>query len=170
LLLVQLLHMPYYHLVYLPHILPLLFQTLLCSPVLTVREPIPSPVREPTPDYIKPPSPPPRSDEVLGGAVLKLVTRVKWLEGLLQQRKQRLVLSDSEGDDATLTEQDIDLEVLHTLASTAKAVGHYAAEVPADATMPFNRRRLRKPFTTSASAHVPNIIPAGADIPAAATT
>nr|GFD59350.1 hypothetical protein [Tanacetum cinerariifolium] len=42
--------------------------------------------------------------------------------------------------------------------------------VPADATMPFNRRRLMKPFTTSASAHVPNIIPAGADIPAAATT
>nr|GEY10929.1 JmjC domain-containing protein [Tanacetum cinerariifolium] len=115
--------------------------------------------------------------KVLGGAVLKLVTRVKRLEGLLQQRKQRLVLSDSEGDDATPTEQDIDLEALHTLASmslggdsTDKAADHDAAEVPADATMPFHQRRLRKPFTTSAYAHVLDNIPAGADIPAAATT
>nr|GEX47234.1 ribonuclease H-like domain, reverse transcriptase, RNA-dependent DNA polymerase [Tanacetum cinerariifolium] len=54
--------------------------------------------------------------KVLGGAVLKLVTRVKRLEGLLQQRKQRLVLSDSEGDDATPTEHNINLMSLHTLA------------------------------------------------------
>nr|GEX61636.1 hypothetical protein [Tanacetum cinerariifolium] len=115
--------------------------------------------------------------KVLGGVVLKLVTRVKRLEGLLQQRKRRMVLSNSEGDDATLTEQDIDLEALYTLASmslggdsTDKAAGHDAAEVPADATMPFHRRRLRKPFTTFASAHVPDNIPAGANIPAAATT
>nr|GFC76588.1 hypothetical protein [Tanacetum cinerariifolium] len=82
--------------------------------------------------------------KVLGGAVLKLVTRVKRLEGLLQQRKRRLVLSDSEGEDATLTEQDIDLEALHT--------------------------RLKKPFTSSASAHEPKNIPAGAGLPAAAIT
>nr|GEV05363.1 hypothetical protein [Tanacetum cinerariifolium] len=120
--------------------------------------------------------------KVLGGVVLKLVTQVKRLEGLLQQRKQRLVLSDSEGEDATPTEQDINLEALHTLASTSlggnstdKAAGHDAAEVPADATMPFRststtRRRLKKPFTSSASAHVPKNIPDGVGIPAAATT
>nr|GEW32283.1 hypothetical protein [Tanacetum cinerariifolium] len=89
--------------------------------------------------------------------------------GLLQQRKRRLVLSDFEGDDATSTEQDIDLEALHTLASkslggdsTDKAAGYGAAEVPADATMPFWRRRLMKPFTSFTSAHVPENIPAGA--------
>nr|GFA87482.1 JmjC domain-containing protein [Tanacetum cinerariifolium]GFA88193.1 JmjC domain-containing protein [Tanacetum cinerariifolium] len=43
-------------------------------------------------------------------------------------------------------------------------------EVPANATMPFRRRRLRKVFTSSASAHVPDNIPAGANIPAATTT
>nr|GEZ38902.1 hypothetical protein [Tanacetum cinerariifolium] len=47
--------------------------------------------------------------KVLGGAVLKLVTRVKRLEGLLQKRKRRLVLSDSKGEDATTTEQEFDL-------------------------------------------------------------
>nr|GEX19309.1 putative reverse transcriptase domain-containing protein [Tanacetum cinerariifolium] len=115
--------------------------------------------------------------KVLSGAVLKLVTRLKQFEGLLQQRKQRLVLSNFEGDDATPMEQDIDLEALYTLASMSlggdsidKVAGHDAAEVPTDATMPFRRRRLRKPFTTSAFAHIPDNIPAGADIPAAATT
>nr|GEY92341.1 putative reverse transcriptase domain-containing protein [Tanacetum cinerariifolium] len=120
--------------------------------------------------------------KVLGGAFLKLVTRVKRLEGLLQQRKRRLVLSDSKGEDATPTEQDIDLEALHTLASTSlggdstdKAAGHDVAEVPADATMPFHststtRRRLKKSFTSSTSAHVPDNIPASAGIPAVATT
>nr|GEY50599.1 hypothetical protein [Tanacetum cinerariifolium] len=119
--------------------------------------------------------------KVLGGAVLKLVTRVKRLEGLLQQRKQRLVLSDSEGEEAATKEQDIDLDALHKLASTSlggdstveaaytiyKAsqdahassdAGHAAAEVPDDTTMPFRRtsttrRHLRKPFTSSASEH-----------------
>nr|GEW80394.1 reverse transcriptase domain-containing protein [Tanacetum cinerariifolium] len=86
--------------------------------------------------------------KVLSGAVLKLVTRVKRLEGLLQQRKRKLVLYDSEGEDATLTEQDIDLAALHTLASA----------------------RPRKPFTSSAFAHVSENIPAGASVPAATTT
>nr|GFD49041.1 hypothetical protein [Tanacetum cinerariifolium] len=57
--------------------------------------------------------------KVLGGAVLKLVTRVKRLEGLLQQRKRRLVLSDSEGEEATTKEQDINLDALYKLASTS---------------------------------------------------
>nr|GEZ20892.1 hypothetical protein [Tanacetum cinerariifolium] len=57
--------------------------------------------------------------KVLGGAVLKLVSRVKRLEGLLQQRKRRLVLSDSEGEEAATKEQDIDLDALHRLASTS---------------------------------------------------
>nr|GEZ83680.1 hypothetical protein [Tanacetum cinerariifolium] len=119
--------------------------------------------------------------KVLGGVVLKLVTRVKRMDGLLQQRKQRLVLSDSEGVNATSTEQDIDLVALHTLASTslggdssAPATGHDAAEVPADITMPSRhpsttRRRLKKPFSSSAFAHVSKNIPAGASVPAAAT-
>nr|GFB76414.1 hypothetical protein [Tanacetum cinerariifolium] len=56
-------------------------------------------------------SPPPPSPH--------LVTRVKRLEGLLQQRKRRLVLSDSEGEEATTKEQDINLDSLHKLASTS---------------------------------------------------
>nr|GFD15090.1 hypothetical protein [Tanacetum cinerariifolium] len=54
--------------------------------------------------------------KVLGGAVPKLVIRVKRLEGLLQQQKRKLRLFDSEGEDATPTEKDIDLAALHTLA------------------------------------------------------
>nr|GEW64373.1 aminoacyl-tRNA synthetase, class 1a, anticodon-binding [Tanacetum cinerariifolium] len=95
----------------------------------------------------------------------------------LSLKLDRLVLSDSEGEDTTPPEQDIDLEALYTLARTSlggdssyTSVGHDAPAVPADATMPFRRRRVRKPFTTSASAHVPDNIPAYADIPAAATT
>nr|GEX77149.1 hypothetical protein [Tanacetum cinerariifolium] len=75
--------------------------------------------------------------KVLGGAVLKLVSRVKRLEGLLQQRKRRLVLFDSEGEEAATKEQDIDLNALHRLASTK----YFAVEdtipagdgIPADA-------------------------------------
>nr|GEX66529.1 hypothetical protein [Tanacetum cinerariifolium] len=87
---------------------------------------------------------------VLGGAVLKLVTRVKRLEGLLQQRKRRLVLSDSEGDDAT-KEQEFDLAALHTLASVnlGDDPSATAAGPDVDSTMPVERtsttrRRLRK--------------------------
>nr|GEY43934.1 hypothetical protein [Tanacetum cinerariifolium] len=120
--------------------------------------------------------------KVLGGVVLKLVIRVMWLEGLLQQQKRRLVLSDSEGEDTTPTEQDINLEALHTLArmslggdSSDTPAGHDATEVLVDTSMPFRsssttRRRLRKPFSFSASAHVPKNVPAGAGIFAAATT
>nr|GEV76049.1 putative ribonuclease H-like domain-containing protein [Tanacetum cinerariifolium] len=128
--------------------------------------------------------------KVLDGAVLKLVTRVKWLEGLLQQRKRRLVLFDSEGEEAVTKEQDIDLDALHKLASTSLGgdstveaaytiytasqdahsssdAGHAAAEVPDDTTMPFRRmttmrRHLRKSFTSSASEHFQEIIPAAA--------
>nr|GEW66181.1 retrovirus-related Pol polyprotein from transposon TNT 1-94 [Tanacetum cinerariifolium] len=113
---------------------------------------------------------------VLTALSLKL-DRVKRLEGLLQQRKQRLVLSD----DATPTEHDIDLASLYTLAYTSlgsgsfdQATGPDAAEVPADTTMPFRststmRRRLRKTFTTFASAHVLENILVGASVHAAAT-
>nr|GEW27044.1 aminoacyl-tRNA synthetase, class 1a, anticodon-binding [Tanacetum cinerariifolium] len=88
--------------------------------------------------------------KVLGGAVLKLVTRVKRLEGLLQQRKRRLVLSDSEGDDAT-KEQEFDLAALHTLASVTLGddPSATAAGPDVDSTMPVERtsttrRRLKK--------------------------
>nr|GEY02617.1 retrovirus-related Pol polyprotein from transposon TNT 1-94 [Tanacetum cinerariifolium] len=119
--------------------------------------------------------------KVLGGAVLKLVSRVKRLEGLLQQRKRRLMLSDFEGEEAATKEQDIDLDALHKLASTSlggdttveaahtiyKAsqdahassdAGHDEDEVPDDTTTPFRRtrtkrRRLRKTVTSSAFEH-----------------
>nr|GEV54806.1 retrovirus-related Pol polyprotein from transposon TNT 1-94 [Tanacetum cinerariifolium] len=114
--------------------------------------------------------------KVLGGAVLKLVTRVKRLEGLLQQSKRRLVLSDSEGEDATPTEQDIDLAALHTLASASLGGDSSApaAGPDADTTMPSRststtRMGLRKPVTSSTSAHVSENIPAGASVPAIAT-
>nr|GEZ02206.1 hypothetical protein [Tanacetum cinerariifolium] len=114
---------------------------------------------------------------VLGGVVLKLATRVKLLEGLLQQRKRRLVLSDSEGEDATTTEQEFDLVALHTLASVTLGDDSSALAVGPDAetTMPIHntsttRRHLRKPFTSSASAHVSETIPAGVRVPVAATT
>nr|GEZ40474.1 hypothetical protein [Tanacetum cinerariifolium] len=110
------------------------------------------------------------------------VTRVKRLEGLLQQQKRRMVLSDSEGEYTTPTEKDIDLEALQTLARTSLGgdssdtlAGHDAADVPADTSMPSRspsttRRRLRKPFSSSASAHVPKNVPAGACVSAAAST
>nr|GEW02271.1 putative ribonuclease H-like domain-containing protein [Tanacetum cinerariifolium] len=119
--------------------------------------------------------------KVLGSVVLKLVSRVKRLEGLLHQRKRRLVLINSEGEEVASTDQDIDLDALHKLASTSlggdstveaaytiyKAsqdahassdAGHDAAKVPDVTTMPFKRtcttrKRLRKPFTSLASDH-----------------
>nr|GEV12458.1 hypothetical protein [Tanacetum cinerariifolium] len=133
--------------------------------------------------------------KVLGGAVLMLVSRVKRLEGLLQQRKRRLMLSDSKGDEAATKEQDIDLDALHKLASTSlggdttveaaytiyKAsqdahassnAGHDEDEVPNDTTMSFRRtrtkrRRLRKTVTSSAFEHFQENISAVEDtIPA----
>nr|GEW75988.1 hypothetical protein [Tanacetum cinerariifolium] len=113
--------------------------------------------------------------KVLGGAVLKLVSRVKRLEGILMQRKRRLVLSDFEGKEAATTEHEIDLDALHELASTSLGgdttvdaaytiskssqdahassdAGHDEDEVPNTTIMPFRRtrtkrRRLRKTFT-----------------------
>nr|GEY48923.1 hypothetical protein [Tanacetum cinerariifolium] len=115
--------------------------------------------------------------KVLGGAVLKLVTQVKRLEGLLQQRKRRLVLSDSEGEDATTTEQECDLAALHTLASATLGDDSSATAAGPDAktTMPVyststTRRRLRKQFTSSIYVHVSETIPAGVHVPAVATT
>nr|GEW77475.1 putative ribonuclease H-like domain-containing protein [Tanacetum cinerariifolium] len=119
--------------------------------------------------------------KVLGGAVLKLVSRVKRLEGLLQQRKRRMVLSDSEGEEAATKEKDLDLDALYKLASTSLGgdttveaaytiyktsqdayassdAGHDEDEVPNNTIMPFRRtrtkrRRLRKTFTSSAFEH-----------------
>nr|GEY08687.1 putative ribonuclease H-like domain-containing protein [Tanacetum cinerariifolium] len=118
--------------------------------------------------------------KVLGGAVLKLVTRVKQLEGLLQQKKQRLVLSDSEGD--FIVEAAYTIYKASQDAHASSDAGHATAEVPDYTTMPFSRmttahRRLRKPFTSSASEHfqknisaVEDTLPAGEGIPAAAPT
>nr|GEU97619.1 copia protein [Tanacetum cinerariifolium] len=121
--------------------------------------------------------------KVLGGAVLKLVTKVKRSEGLLQQRNRRLVLSDSEGEEAAIKEQDINLDSLHKLASTSlggdftvKAAytiykasqdahtssdaGHAATDVPDDTTMPFR-------LNISA---IEDTLPTGEGIPTAAPT
>nr|GEX31928.1 putative ribonuclease H-like domain-containing protein [Tanacetum cinerariifolium] len=56
--------------------------------------------------------------KVLGGAILKLVSRVKRLEGVPQQRKRRMVLSNFEGEEVATKEQEINLDALHELAST----------------------------------------------------
>nr|GFA00196.1 hypothetical protein [Tanacetum cinerariifolium] len=133
--------------------------------------------------------------KVLGGAVLKLVSRVKRLEGILTHRKRRMVLYDSEGDEAPTKETEINLDVLHELASTSlggdtivKAAytifkasqdahassdtSHDEDEVPDSTTMPFRRtrtkrRRLRKTFTSSAFEHFQENISAVEDtIPA----
>nr|GEX33888.1 retrovirus-related Pol polyprotein from transposon TNT 1-94 [Tanacetum cinerariifolium] len=97
--------------------------------------------------------------KVLGGAVLKLVTRVKRLEGLLQQRKRRLVFSDSEGEDATTTKQEFDLAALHTLASATLGDDSSATAAGPDAetTMPIHststtRMHLRK-LSVDAAVH-----------------
>nr|GEZ35938.1 hypothetical protein [Tanacetum cinerariifolium] len=115
--------------------------------------------------------------KVLGGAVLKLVTRVKRLEGLLQQRKRRLVLLNSEGEDATTTEQEFDFAALYTLASATLGDDSSATTAGPDAetTMPIHSasntcRRLRKPFTSSVFVPVYETIPAGVRVPTAATT
>nr|GEY68319.1 hypothetical protein [Tanacetum cinerariifolium] len=117
--------------------------------------------------------------KVLGGAVLNLVTRVKRLEGLLQQKKWRLILSDSKGEDATTTEQEFDLAALHTLASATLGDDSFATAAAAgpdtETTMPVHntsttRRRLRKPFTSFVSTHVSKTIPNGVRVLAAATT
>nr|GEX18121.1 reverse transcriptase domain-containing protein [Tanacetum cinerariifolium] len=152
-----------------------------------VREPTPSPVREPTSDSPRPHSPPPRTEEVgpttstrsptataagraedsaaLTALSLKLdrcLHKVSTLENELGITKKVL----GAGENTTPTEQDIDLEALHTLArmslggdSSDTPAGHDVAEVPADTSMPSHnpsttRWRLRKPFSSSASAHL----------------
>nr|GEX94753.1 copia protein [Tanacetum cinerariifolium] len=133
--------------------------------------------------------------KVLAGAVLKLVSRVKRLEGLLHQRKRRMVLSNSEGEEAATKEKGIDLDAFHKLASmslggdtTVEAAytiykasqdahassdaGHDEDEVPDDTTMPFRRtrtkrRQLKKTSTSSSFEHFHKNIFAIADtIPA----
>nr|GFB09888.1 copia protein [Tanacetum cinerariifolium] len=128
-----------------------------------VRDPTPSlvreptPFREPTPDSPRPPSPPPpypRSEELA---------------------------SMSLGGNSTV-------EAAYTIykasqdAHASSDAGHDPAEVPADTIIPFKRtsttrRRLKKPFTSSASEHFPenisavkDTLPAGEGIPAAAPT
>nr|GFA31423.1 putative ribonuclease H-like domain-containing protein [Tanacetum cinerariifolium] len=107
--------------------------------------------------------------------------RVKRLEGILQQRKRRMVLSDSEGEEAATKEQEINLDALHELASTslggdrtveaaytiykASQDAHASSDagpdeddVPDTTNKPFRRtrtkrRRLRKTFTSAAFEH-----------------
>nr|GEU95120.1 hypothetical protein [Tanacetum cinerariifolium] len=55
--------------------------------------------------------------KVFGGVVLNLVSRVKRLEGILKHRKRRMVLSDSESEEAATKEPEINLDALHELAS-----------------------------------------------------
>nr|GEV90923.1 copia protein [Tanacetum cinerariifolium] len=100
---------------------------------------------------------------------------VKTLENELGVTKK--VLGDSEGEDATTSEQEFDLAALHTLASATLGDDPSATAAHPDAktTMPVyntrtTRRRLRKPFTSSVSAHVSETIPAGVRVPATAST
>nr|GEV33815.1 xylulose kinase-1 [Tanacetum cinerariifolium] len=107
--------------------------------------------------------------KVLGGAVLKLVTRVKRLEGLLQQRKRQLVFLDSEGEDAT-KEQEFDLAALYTLASVTLGDNPSATVdgLDVDSTMPVERtstirRRLRK--SSPVDVAVPAAVASSSSIP-----
>nr|GEU31187.1 xylulose kinase-1 [Tanacetum cinerariifolium] len=117
--------------------------------------------------------------KVLGCAVLKLVSRVKRLEGILNQRKRRMVLSNSKGD--TTFEAGYTIYKASQDAHASSDAGHDKNEVPDTTTMPFRRtrtkRRLRKTFTSLAFEHfqenistVEDTIPAGDGIPAAAQT
>nr|GEW91390.1 UBN2 domain-containing protein [Tanacetum cinerariifolium] len=65
-------------------------------------------------------------------------------------------------------EQEFDLAALHTLASTTLG-DDPSATMPGERTST-TRRHLRKPFTSSVSAHVSETIPLGVRVPAAATT
>nr|GEV21086.1 hypothetical protein [Tanacetum cinerariifolium] len=91
--------------------------------------------------------------KVLGGSVLKLVTRVKRLEGLLQQRKRRLVLSDSEGEDATTTEHKFDLAALYTLLFTFSASGHVSETIPPGVRVPAATTTIPAASSVDAAVH-----------------
>nr|GEU94811.1 copia protein [Tanacetum cinerariifolium] len=114
-----------------------------------MREPTPSPVREPTSDSPRPPSPPPRTEEV--GPVTS--TRPP------SPTRHTSVHEDiSEGGgDFVSSPQATSLE--NELGITKKVLGGAVLKLV-----------TRKPFTSYASAHIPDNIPAGVDIPAAATT
>nr|GEX97821.1 JmjC domain-containing protein [Tanacetum cinerariifolium] len=101
--------------------------------------------------------------------------------GATTAKKRRLVLYDSEGEEAATKEQNIDLDAFHKLASmslggdttieaaytiykasqdahASSDAGHDEAAVPDDTTMPLRRirtkrRRLRKTVTSSAFEH-----------------
>nr|GFA42938.1 hypothetical protein [Tanacetum cinerariifolium] len=107
----------------------------------------------------------------------RFLHRVTTLENELGITKERLVVLDSEGEDATTTEQEFDLAALHTLvnATLGDNFSALAAGPDAETTMPVHststtRRRLKKPFTSSPSAHVSETIPDGVRVPVAATT
>nr|GEX09719.1 hypothetical protein [Tanacetum cinerariifolium] len=75
------------------------------------------------------------------------------------------------------SQAEFDLAALHTLASATLGDDSSALDAGPDAetTMPVHdtsttRRRLRKQFTSSVSAHVSETIPVGVRVPAAATT
>nr|GEY78238.1 hypothetical protein [Tanacetum cinerariifolium] len=98
---------------------------------------------------------------------------VTTLENELGITKRRFLV----GEDATTSEQEFDLAALHTLASATLRDDPSATATHPDAetTMPVystrtTRRRLRKPFTSSVSAHVSETIPAGVGVPAVAST
>nr|GFC90082.1 hypothetical protein [Tanacetum cinerariifolium] len=148
-----------------------------------VRDPTPSlvreptPFRKPTPDSPRPPSPPPypRSEEVGPATSTRPPKQEIDLDALHKLARMSL------GGDSTV-------EAAYTIykasqdAHASSDAGHDPAEVPADTIMPFKRtsttrRRLRKPFTSSASEHFPenisavkDTLPASEGIPAAAPT
>nr|GEZ99966.1 hypothetical protein [Tanacetum cinerariifolium] len=153
-----------------------------------VQEPTPRPVREPTPDSPRPPFPPSRTDEVGPTTSTRPPSPTR-------QSSFHADISEGGGDFGNSPKSN---EALQTPAATAvggvedpaaltalsfkldskslggdstdKAASHNAAEVLADSTMPFRRRRLRKPFTSFHSTQILDTILAGADIPAASTT
>nr|GFA87731.1 hypothetical protein [Tanacetum cinerariifolium] len=116
------------------------------------------------------------SKQVIGGAILKLVKRVKRLEKQAHLRRHKLVIADSdeEAEDAVAKEDDIDLDEITTLATAA--LGPEQPVVPTENVEPMEEqeemevplrrkrstyRRARTQFHTTAFARFRSITSTG---------
>nr|GEY66445.1 hypothetical protein [Tanacetum cinerariifolium] len=154
---------------------------------IPVREPTPSLVREPTPDSPRPPSPPPRTEEVGPTTSTRppSPTRHTSVHEDISEGGGDFVSSPPSNealqtpattaaggaeDSAALTALSLKLDrCLHRVTTLENELG-ITKKVLGGAVLKLVTRVKRKPFTSSASAHLSENIPAGASVPAAATT
>nr|GFA77279.1 hypothetical protein [Tanacetum cinerariifolium] len=133
--------------------------------------PVPRPIGYVDPDDIEPiffgPQPRPMdyvepdfekdlgtSKQVMGGAILKLVNRVKRLEKQAHLRRRKLVIADSdeEAEDAVAKEDDIDLDENTTLATAA--LGPEQPAVPTENVKPMEEQEeMEVPLTRKRSTY-----------------